>query len=32
VLNQERAAGINGSFTEQDLTLLKEVAEYSATP
>jgi len=31
-LNQEPAAGINGSFTAQDLTLLKGVAEYSATP
>ncbi|GAB1489053.1 hypothetical protein MASR2M8_15050 [Opitutaceae bacterium] len=31
VLNKEPAAGTNGQFTEKDLTLLKEVAEYSAT-
>lgn len=31
VLNKELAAGTNGEFTEKDLTLLKEVAEYSST-
>ncbi len=31
VLNKELAAGTQGEFTEKDLTLLKEVAEYSAT-
>jgi type II secretory ATPase GspE/PulE/Tfp pilus assembly ATPase PilB-like protein len=31
VLNKEEAAGTDGEFTEKDLTLLKEVAEYSST-
>lgn len=31
VLNKELAAGTNGEFTEKDLHLLQEVAEYSAT-
>ncbi len=31
VLNKELAACTNGEFTEKDLTLLQEVAEYSAT-
>jgi type IV pilus assembly protein PilB len=31
VLNKEPAAGTNGEFTQRDLTLLQEVAEYSAT-
>ena len=31
VLNKEMAAGTEGEFTEKDLTLLKEVAEYSST-
>jgi type II secretory ATPase GspE/PulE/Tfp pilus assembly ATPase PilB-like protein len=31
VLNKEMAAGTDGEFTEKDLTLLKEVAEYSST-
>lgn len=31
VLNKEPAAGTAGLFTERDLTLLQEVAEYSAT-
>jgi type IV pilus assembly protein PilB len=31
VLNKELAAGTNGEFTERDLHLLQEVAEYSAT-
>jgi type II secretory ATPase GspE/PulE/Tfp pilus assembly ATPase PilB-like protein len=30
VLNKEMAAGTNGEFTEKDLLLLKEVAEYSS--
>ncbi|MEO7413729.1 MAG: ATPase, T2SS/T4P/T4SS family, partial [Opitutaceae bacterium] len=30
VLNKEKAAGTNGEFTERDLQLLQEVAEYSA--
>jgi type IV pilus assembly protein PilB len=31
VLNKELAAGTNGAFTDRDLALLKEVAEYSST-
>jgi type IV pilus assembly protein PilB len=31
VLNKELAAGTDGEFTEKDLALLKEVAEYSST-
>src|ERR1051325_2162030 len=31
VLNKELAAGTDGEFTEKDLNLLKEVAEYSST-
>ncbi len=31
VLNKEMAAGTDGEFTEKDLALLKEVAEYSST-
>ncbi len=31
VLNKEQSAGTDGEFTERDLALLKEVAEYSAT-
>jgi type IV pilus assembly protein PilB len=31
VLNKEPAAGTNGEFTQRDLALLQEVAEYSAT-
>ncbi len=31
VLNKEPGAGTNGEFTDADLTLLSEVAEYSAT-
>jgi type II secretory ATPase GspE/PulE/Tfp pilus assembly ATPase PilB-like protein len=31
VLNKELSAGTNGEFTDKDLTLLKEVAEYSST-
>lgn len=31
VLNKELSAGTDGAFTEKDLTLLREVAEYSAT-
>ena len=31
VLNKEPGAGTDGMFTERDLNLLKEVAEYSAT-
>jgi type IV pilus assembly protein PilB len=31
VLNKEESAGTNGEFTEKDLTLLQEVAEYSST-
>ncbi len=31
VLNKELSAGTDGEFTEKDLGLLKEVAEYSAT-
>ena len=31
VLNKELSAGTNGEFTEKDLVLLKEVAEYSST-
>ncbi len=31
VLNKEISAGTDGEFTEKDLTLLKEVAEYSST-
>lgn len=31
VLNKEHAAGTNGQFTDKDLQLLLEVAEYSAT-
>ncbi|MSU24968.1 MAG: GspE/PulE family protein [Opitutus sp.] len=31
VLNKEKAAGTEGEFTDEDLALLKEVAEYSAT-
>src|SRR6185369_2979829 len=31
VLNKEMSAGTDGEFTERDLTLLKEVAEYSST-
>ena len=31
VLNKEPAAGTKGEFTQKDLSLLKEVAEYSAT-
>ncbi len=31
LLNKEMAAGTDGEFTEKDLTLLKEVAEYSST-
>jgi type IV pilus assembly protein PilB len=31
VLNKELAAGTRGEFTQNDLTLLKEVAEYSAS-
>ncbi len=31
VLNKEPAAGTNGEFNDQDLVLLQEVAEYSAT-
>ncbi|MSU49752.1 MAG: GAF domain-containing protein [Opitutus sp.] len=31
VLNKEMSAGTEGEFTENDLTLLKEVAEYSST-
>jgi type IV pilus assembly protein PilB len=31
VLNKELAAGTDGEFTEKDLSLLKEVAEYSST-
>ena len=31
VLNKEMAAGTDGEFTDKDLLLLKEVAEYSST-
>ncbi len=31
VLNKEMAAGTEGEFTDRDLALLKEVAEYSST-
>jgi type IV pilus assembly protein PilB len=31
VLNKEMTAGTEGEFTDRDLTLLKEVAEYSST-
>jgi hypothetical protein len=31
VLNKELSAGTNGEFTDKDLTLLKEVADYSST-
>jgi len=31
VLNKEQSAGTGGEFTEKDLVLLQEVAEYSAT-
>jgi type IV pilus assembly protein PilB len=31
VLNKELSAGTDGEFTERDLTLLQEVAEYSST-
>ncbi len=31
VLNKEMSAGTEGEFTEKDLALLKEVAEYSST-
>lgn len=31
VLNKELSAGTEGEFTDKDLTLLKEVAEYSST-
>ncbi len=31
VLNKELSAGTDGEFTEKDLVLLKEVAEYSST-
>ncbi|HTB80461.1 MAG TPA: ATPase, T2SS/T4P/T4SS family, partial [Opitutaceae bacterium] len=31
VLNKEPSAGTNGEFTQRDLALLQEVAEYSAT-
>lgn len=31
VLNKELSAGTDGAFTDKDLTLLQEVAEYSAT-
>lgn len=31
VLNKEMTAGTDGEFTDRDLALLKEVAEYSAT-
>ena len=31
VLNKELSAGTDGAFTEKDLVLLKEVAEYSST-
>lgn len=31
VLNKEQAAGTDGQFTEKDLHILQEVAEYSAT-
>ena len=31
VLNKEMSAGTEGEFTERDLALLKEVAEYSST-
>ncbi len=31
VLNKEQSAGTDGEFTEKDLTLLQEVAEYSST-
>ena len=31
VLNKEQSAGTGGEFTEKDLALLQEVAEYSAT-
>ncbi|HXA14027.1 MAG TPA: ATPase, T2SS/T4P/T4SS family, partial [Opitutaceae bacterium] len=31
VLNKEPAAGTNGEFTQRDLVLLQEVAEYSST-
>ncbi|MBI5690228.1 MAG: Flp pilus assembly complex ATPase component TadA [Verrucomicrobia bacterium] len=31
VLNKELSAGTDGEFTEKDLNLLKEVAEYSST-
>ena len=31
VLNKEQSAGTDGEFTERDLALLKEVAEYSST-
>ncbi|HVU22512.1 MAG TPA: GspE/PulE family protein [Opitutus sp.] len=31
VLNKELAAGTQGEFTDKDLTLLQEVAEYSST-
>ena len=31
VLNKEQDAGTDGEFTDADLTLLKEVAEYSST-
>ncbi len=31
VLNKELSAGTDGEFTEKDLSLLKEVAEYSST-
>ena len=31
VLNKEKSAGTNGEFTERDLALLKEVADYAST-
>ena len=31
VLNKEQSAGTNGEFTDKDLALLQEVAEYSST-
>ena len=31
VLNKEESAGTNGEFTERDLALLKEVADYAST-
>lgn len=31
VLNKEMSVGTEGEFTEKDLNLLKEVAEYSST-